>query len=85
MVMHPNQVCTPSPPLGSGQVPLLESGSHPRSLEPRSQLSFETEAQVGGVDVEPSNSSPDLGFVRQKWKWTSLRRRSHPNAHFGSP
>ncbi len=64
-VTHPKKACTPSPPLGSGQVPLLESGSHAGSLEPRSQLSVETKVQVGGVDVEPSNGSPDLGFVRQ--------------------
>ncbi len=64
-VAHPKQACTPSPPLGSGQVPLLESGSHPGSLEPRSRLSVETEAQVGGVDVELSYGSPDLGVVRQ--------------------
>ncbi len=64
-VAHPKPAYMLSPPLGSGQVPLLESGSRPGSLEPRSRLSVETEAQVGGVDVEPSNSSPDLGFVRQ--------------------
>ncbi len=64
-VAHPKQACTLSPPLGSGQVPLLESGSRPGSLEPRSRLSVETEAQVGGVDVEPLNGGPDLGFVRQ--------------------
>ncbi len=63
--MHPKQACVPSPPLDSGQVLLLESGSCSRSLEPRSRLSVETEAQVGGVDLEPSNSSPDLGFVWQ--------------------
>ncbi len=65
VVAHPKQAWTPSPPFGSGQVPLLESGSHPGSLEPRSQLSVETEAQAGGVDVEPPIGSPDMGFVRQ--------------------
>ncbi len=64
-VTHPKQACMPSPPLVSGQVPLLESGSCSGSLEPRSRFSVETEAQVRGMDVEPSNSSPDLGFVRQ--------------------
>ncbi len=64
-VAHPKQACTLSPPLGSGQVPLLESGSCPGSLEPRSRLSVETEAQVGVVDVEPPNGSPDLEFVWQ--------------------
>ncbi len=44
-VAHPKQACTPSPPLGSGQVSLIESGSRPGSLEPRSRLSVETEAQ----------------------------------------
>ncbi len=62
-VAYPKQACTLSPPLGSGQVPLLESDSCPWSLEPRSRLSVETEAQVGGVDVEPTNGSPDLEFV----------------------
>ncbi len=60
-----NKTCTSYPPLDSGQVPLLESGSRPRSLEPRSRLSVETEAQVGGVDLEPPNVSPDLGIVWQ--------------------
>ncbi len=55
----------PSPPLDSRQVPLLESGSCSGSLEPRSRLSVKTESQVGGVDVDPSNISPDLGFVWQ--------------------
>ncbi len=53
------QACTPSPPLGSGQVPLFENGSRPRSLELRSRLSVKTEAQVGRVDVERPNGSPD--------------------------
>ncbi len=60
-----SQACMPSPLLGSGQVPLLESGSRLVSLDPRSQLSVETEVQVWGVDVEPPNSSPDFGFVWQ--------------------
>ncbi len=62
---HPKQTCTPSSPLDSGQAPLLESSSRPGSLEPRSRLSVETEAQIGGVDAEPPNSSPDLGLVQQ--------------------
>ncbi len=33
-VTHPKQACTSFSPLGSGQVPLLESGSRPGSLEP---------------------------------------------------
>ncbi len=46
-VAHPKQACMPSPPLDTGQVPLLEIGSCSGSLEPRSRLSVETEAQVG--------------------------------------
>ncbi len=64
-VMHPEQACAPSSPMVSGQVPLLESGSHSGSFEPRSRFSIETETQAGGVDVELSDSSPDLGSVLQ--------------------
>ncbi len=64
-VVHTKQTWAPPPPLVSGQVPLLESGSCSRSFEPRSRFSVETEAQVRGMDVEPSNSSPNLGFVRR--------------------
>ncbi len=42
----------------------LRRGSCSRSLEPRSRFSVETEAQVRGMDVEPSNSRSNLGFVR---------------------
>ncbi len=64
-VAHPEQACAPSSPLVSGQVPLLEKGSRSGSFEPRRRLSVETEAQAAGVDVEPSDSSPDLGSVRR--------------------
>uniref|UniRef100_A0A673H0I8 Phosphorylase b kinase regulatory subunit n=1 Tax=Sinocyclocheilus rhinocerous TaxID=307959 RepID=A0A673H0I8_9TELE len=55
----------PFSPLGSRQTPLPESSSHLGSLEPRSRFSVETEAQIGEMDAEPPNSSPDLGLVRQ--------------------
>ncbi len=64
-VAHPEQACAPSSPLVSGQVPLPESGSRSGSFEPCSQFSVETEAQAGGMVVEPSNSGPDLGSVRR--------------------
>ncbi len=44
---------------------VLESGSRSGSFEPHSRLSVEKEAQAGGVDVEPSDSSLDLGSVRR--------------------
>ncbi len=55
----------PSSPLVSGQVPLPESGSRSGSFELCSQFSVEAETQAGGMDVEPSDSSPDLGSVRR--------------------
>ncbi len=48
-VAHPKQACTPSPPLDSRQVPLLESGSCSGSLELRSgewMLTHQTLAQI---------------------------------------
>ncbi len=35
------------------------------SFKPSSQFSVEAETQAGGMDVEPSDSSPDLGSVRR--------------------
>ncbi len=64
-VAHPEQACASSSPLVSGQVPLPESGSRSGSFEPYSRFSVETEAQAGGMVVEPSNSGPDLGSVRR--------------------
>ncbi len=52
-------------PLVSEQVPLPESSSRSMSLEPCSRFSVEAETQAGGMDAEPSESSPDLGSVRR--------------------
>ncbi len=41
----------------------FQSSSGSGSFEPSSRLSVETEAQTGGVDVELSDSSPDLAEV----------------------
>ncbi len=83
-VAHPGQACAPSSPLVPGQVPFLKGSSRSGNLEPRSRLSVETETQAGRVDVEPSDSSPDLGSVWKSGSGTSLLHRSHPNARFGS-
>ncbi len=64
-VAHPGQACMLPCPLGPRQAHLPESGSCSGSLEPRSRFSVETEAQIGGMDAEPPNSSPDLVLVRQ--------------------
>ncbi len=64
-VAHPGQACTSSSPLVPRQVPLFKGGSRSGSTEPGSQFSVETEAQAGGMDVEPSDGIPDLGFVWQ--------------------
>ncbi len=64
-VAHPGQACAPSSPLVSRQVPLFEGGSRSGSTEPGGRFSVETEAQAGGMDVEPSDSIPDLGSVWQ--------------------
>ncbi len=58
-VAHPEQACAPSFPLVSGQVPLPESGSHSGSFETCSPFS------AGGMDAEPADNSPDLGFFRR--------------------
>ncbi len=64
-VAHPGQVCAPSSPLVPRQVPLFEGGSRSGSTEPGGRFSVETEAQAGGMDVEPSDGIPDLGSVWQ--------------------
>ncbi len=60
-VAHPEQACTPSSPLVSEQVPLPESSLCSGSFEPGGRFSIE----AGGMDAEPSVSSPDLGSIRQ--------------------
>ncbi len=65
MVAHPEQACTPSSPLVSEQVPLPESSLRSGSFEPGGRFSIEAETQAGGMDAEPSVSSPDLGSIRQ--------------------
>ncbi len=47
------------------QVPLFEGGSRSGSTEPGGRFSVETEAQAGGMDVEPSDGILDLGSVWQ--------------------
>ncbi len=64
-VAHPGQACAPSSPLVPKQVPLFEGGSRSGSTEPGGRFSVETEAQAGGMDVEPSDGIPDLGSVWQ--------------------
>ncbi len=64
-VVHPGQACAPSSPLVPRQVPLFEGGSRPGNTEPFGRFSVETEAQAGGMDVEPSDGIPDLGSVWQ--------------------
>ncbi len=64
-VTHPGQACAPSSPLVSRQVPLFEGGSRSGSTEPGGRFPVETEAQAGGMDVEPSDGIPDLGSVWQ--------------------
>ncbi len=62
-VAHPGQACAPSSTLVPRQVPLFEGGSRSGSTEPGGRFSVETEAQAGGMDVEPSDGIPDLGSV----------------------
>ncbi len=64
-VAHPGQACAPSSPLVPRQVPLFEGGSRSGSTEPGGRFSVETEAQAGGMDVEPSDGIPDVGSVWQ--------------------
>ncbi len=64
-VAHPGQACAPSSPLVPRQVPLFEGGSCSGNTEPCGRFSVETEAQAGGMDVEPSDGIPDLGSVWQ--------------------
>ncbi len=47
------------------QVPVLEGSSRSEDTEPRGRLSVKTETQAGRMDVEPSDSIPDLGSVWQ--------------------
>ncbi len=63
--INPGQACAPSSPLVPRQVPLFEGGSRSGSTEPGGRFSVETEAQAGGMDVEPSDGIPDLGSVWQ--------------------
>ncbi len=55
----------PSSPLVPGQVPFFEGSSRSGNTEPCGRFSVETEAQAGGMDVEPSDGIPDLGSVWQ--------------------
>ncbi len=64
-VAHPGQACAPSSPLVPRQVPLFEGGSRSGNTEPCGRFSVKTEAQAGGMDVEPPDGIPDLGSV---WK-----------------
>ncbi len=64
-VAHPGQACAPSSPLVPVQVPVLEGSSRSGDTEPRGRLSVKTETQAGRMDVEPSDSIPDLGSVWQ--------------------
>ncbi len=64
-VAHPGQACAPSSPLVPRQVPLFEGGSRSGNTEPCGRFSVETEAQAGGMDVEPSDGILDLGSVWQ--------------------
>ncbi len=64
-VAHPGQACAPSSPLVPRQVPLFEGGSRSGNTEPCGRFSVKTEAQAGGMDVEPSDGIPDLGSVWQ--------------------
>ncbi len=64
-VTHPGQACTPSSPLVPGQVSFFEGSSLSGNTEPRGRFSVETEAQAGGMDVEPSDGILDLGSVWQ--------------------
>ncbi len=64
-VAHPGQACAQSSPVVPGQVPFLEGSSRSGNTEPRGRFSVETEAQAGGMDVEPSDGIPDLGSVWQ--------------------
>ncbi len=54
-----------SSPLVPVQVPVLEGSSRSRNTEPCGRFSVEAETQAGGMDVEPSDSVPDLGSVWQ--------------------
>ncbi len=65
MVAHPGQACAPYFPLFPRQVILFEGGSRSGNTEPCGRFSVETEAQAGGMDVEPSDGIPDLGSVLQ--------------------
>ncbi len=58
-INHQGGSRAPSSPLGS----FLKGSSRSGSFEPRGRLSVETETQAGRVDVEPSDSSPNLDSV----------------------
>ncbi len=64
-VAHPGQACAPSSPLVPRQVPLLRAVHVPGSTEPGGRFSVETEAQAGGMDVEPSDGIPRSGICWQ--------------------
>ncbi len=59
-VAHPGQACAPSFPLVPGQVAFLKGSSRSGNLETFGRFFFDTETQAGRVDVEPSDSSPNL-------------------------
>ncbi len=65
VVSHINRQGGSSSPLVPRQVPLFEGGSRSGNTEPCGRFSVETEAQAGGMDVDPSDGIPDLGSVWQ--------------------
>ncbi len=60
-----DRLAAPSSPLVPGQVPFFEGSSRSGNTEPCGRFSVETEAQPGGMEVEPSNGIPDLRSVWQ--------------------
>ncbi len=64
-VAHPGQACTPSSPWSQYKFLSLRAVHVPGILNLRGRLSVKTETQAERMDVEPSDSIPDLGSVWQ--------------------
>ncbi len=81
-VAHPEKACAPASSLGTGQVFVPESGPCPRGLEPSGGLLVKTETLEWMLNRRMVDHIFGKDLVRQRW--TSLHRRSQPNAPFGS-
>lgn len=63
--MPHDEACMMHFSLGEGQVPVCQSGAHPRAFEPGCRSSFEARTVAQGVEIASSDCRSDL--LGQRW------------------